>query len=367
MTVSRQRGFTLIELLVVIAIIAILAAILFPVFAKAREKARQNSCLNNQRQIGVAVMMYVQDNDESFFPDPAISSWAAFLKPYNEASIYDCPTKTGKGNNDKPEYGINTHLFAAALGDVTKPSETMLTADLTAIAQTGNYAISAGGKNGTALDAAIDPRHNASFVATAVDGSTRILTQPTGKTPETALINAGLILINPSDSLLKKITFVTTPPSNTPALTNGTGGTENWGTGGMSVTGVQTAWGEISYELDGTGTTNSSRFTCSNGTQMWMISGLNPKVVLTKVRIYPRMGIIRFGGGTTAFAQSRDTGGTWKTLSPLPNLPTTQAWYDNNTGAITAHNEWALQIISPNYATICNDIGGLEFYGYKLP
>ena len=64
--VSRSSGFTLIELLVVIAIIAILAAILFPVFAQAREKARQTSCLSNQKQIGTAALMYVQDYDETF-------------------------------------------------------------------------------------------------------------------------------------------------------------------------------------------------------------------------------------------------------------------------------------------------------------
>ncbi|MHB9025320.1 MAG: type II secretion system protein, partial [Armatimonadota bacterium] len=58
----RARGFTLIELLVVIAIIAILAAILFPVFAKAREKARQTSCLNNQKQVATALLMWVQDH-----------------------------------------------------------------------------------------------------------------------------------------------------------------------------------------------------------------------------------------------------------------------------------------------------------------
>ena len=62
--VKSNKAFTLIELLVVIAIIAILAAILFPVFAQAREKARQTSCMSNERQLGLAVVQYVQDNDE---------------------------------------------------------------------------------------------------------------------------------------------------------------------------------------------------------------------------------------------------------------------------------------------------------------
>jgi prepilin-type N-terminal cleavage/methylation domain-containing protein/prepilin-type processing-associated H-X9-DG protein len=80
-----QSGFTLIELLVVIAIIAILAAILFPVFAQAREKARQASCLSNEKQIGLALIMYVQDYDEQF---PA-GSKLAYPNGVNNLNYYD--------------------------------------------------------------------------------------------------------------------------------------------------------------------------------------------------------------------------------------------------------------------------------------
>lgn len=71
---STSRAFTLIELLVVIAIIAILAAILFPVFASAREKARQTACLSNEKQIGLAVLQYAQDYDEALVPFKMIKS-----------------------------------------------------------------------------------------------------------------------------------------------------------------------------------------------------------------------------------------------------------------------------------------------------
>ena len=98
-----RNGFTLIELLVVIAIIAILAAILFPVFAQARAKARQAACLSNLKQLGIAVMQYTQDYDETIVPaqlvyavPPATNptvSWPTLVYPYvKSAGVFFCPS-----------------------------------------------------------------------------------------------------------------------------------------------------------------------------------------------------------------------------------------------------------------------------------
>lgn len=96
----NRRGFTLIELLVVIAIIAILAAILFPVFAQARAKARQAACLSNFKQVGLGLLMYLQDYDDSYplnrFISPitgaAIANWKYMVLPYiKNIQVYECP------------------------------------------------------------------------------------------------------------------------------------------------------------------------------------------------------------------------------------------------------------------------------------
>lgn len=106
---QQRRGFTLIELLVVIAIVAITAAILFPVFSRAREVARQSSCGSNMRQIGMAIRMYLQDNDGECFPHHLYDSdveangavislepekpWTVIFSPYVKShAVYYCPT-----------------------------------------------------------------------------------------------------------------------------------------------------------------------------------------------------------------------------------------------------------------------------------
>jgi len=98
----KQKGFTLIELLVVIAIIAILAAILFPVFAKAREKARQSTCTSNIKQLTNAALMYAQDYDETFCKACLIKDdgkwiyWYQLIAPYIAGSTIDSSSGTAK-------------------------------------------------------------------------------------------------------------------------------------------------------------------------------------------------------------------------------------------------------------------------------
>jgi prepilin-type N-terminal cleavage/methylation domain-containing protein/prepilin-type processing-associated H-X9-DG protein len=161
-TMSR-RGFTLIELLVVIAIIAILAAILFPVFARAREKARQSSCQSNLKQISLAAQMYTQDYDERLVRSGYSTSnlaWADVLVPYiKNQQIFDCPSSqyrmgmnttvtpnrfwrrndTGVPANTWYSYGINAWAITTnpqvvgpqgmALADVKRPSEVIFFTD----------------------------------------------------------------------------------------------------------------------------------------------------------------------------------------------------------------------------------------------
>ncbi len=99
----RKRAFTLIELLVVIAIIAILAAILFPVFATAREKARGTACMNNQKQMAVALLQYAQDYDERIVPvalgNSAQFTWYNLLEPYITSAAQANLVQNGAGKN----------------------------------------------------------------------------------------------------------------------------------------------------------------------------------------------------------------------------------------------------------------------------
>ena len=147
----KSKGFTLIELLVVIAIIAILAAILFPVFARAREKARQTSCLSNVKQMTLGVMMYVQDYDEMYpriyrngapgtmtYPGGRSHSglmWFGVIFPYvMNIQVFNCPSYNYRWDGNytgQMAYGLSYRVGngTTKLADVESPSTTILMAD----------------------------------------------------------------------------------------------------------------------------------------------------------------------------------------------------------------------------------------------
>lgn len=129
---ARRSGFTLTELLVVIAIIAILAAILFPVFARARENARRSSCQSNLKQIALGIFQYTQDYDEKFpiyrtaMSPPNPYAWSDAIQPYMKSlQLYQCPSEPTPPTNDPvaagyTDYALNLRLM---YGDVTGADE----------------------------------------------------------------------------------------------------------------------------------------------------------------------------------------------------------------------------------------------------
>jgi prepilin-type N-terminal cleavage/methylation domain-containing protein/prepilin-type processing-associated H-X9-DG protein len=161
--VRRRGGFTLIELLVVIAIIALLAAILFPVFARARENARKSSCANNLKQLGVAMAQYTQDFDEYFMPaqptNPASPgnglTFVSLLGTYTKnAQVFICPSGSRTTTTASPagadfrwraqsppwlfaaegSYGVNNNVIGTtpnprSLADIPKTAQVFLMFD----------------------------------------------------------------------------------------------------------------------------------------------------------------------------------------------------------------------------------------------
>jgi prepilin-type N-terminal cleavage/methylation domain-containing protein/prepilin-type processing-associated H-X9-DG protein len=143
---ANRRGFTLIELLVVIAIIAILAAILFPVFAKARERARQTACLNNLKQIGTAVLMYTEDWDGEYPSGHLVDegeaegggehgevSWRDALMPHLKSeAVFRCPSDD---SDFVTSYLLNGWFSDVVEGtkhnvsDINNPAETVMLAE----------------------------------------------------------------------------------------------------------------------------------------------------------------------------------------------------------------------------------------------
>ncbi len=207
---SCRRGFTLIELLVVIAIIAILAALLFPVFAQAREKARQTSCLSNLKQSGTAVLMYIQDYDETFPINlylsreagsgaPCVYSFYQELLPYQKnGDIMRCPSAPralaigqGFANAGFPpicspaltyiSYDFNFALIdygdpSSLFGPTGRPVKTLAQVEYpadTGLIYEGTVVFPGGSAGYQAFDTPVAARHSGLLNASFADGHAR--------------------------------------------------------------------------------------------------------------------------------------------------------------------------------------------------
>lgn len=177
-TREGKRAFTLIELLVVIVIISLLAAILFPVFSRARENARRTSCLSNLKQLSLGVLQYQQDFDERFVPTgnnlgTPQDGWAVSLQPYvKSVALYQCPSEFRRppanpnpynANHDYTDYYYNSNLDYASGGAsigipisaLKSPANTILHGD--GLGNVANYGGSKEILNGSTT--ALEPRH----------------------------------------------------------------------------------------------------------------------------------------------------------------------------------------------------------------
>jgi len=183
----RARGFTLIELLVVIAIIAILAAILFPVFAKAREKARQASCSSNLKQLATASKMYGSDYDECVAPADmqGLGGYMIFtnlLQPYvKNSQLFICPSKPGQSwTGGTPPYACvqawcvlsnYTVNFCVSQGYTTTVKEASLTKPAESIEYVDGLCPNAQPTNAATTCYGVDPtRHNEGANCSYYDG-----------------------------------------------------------------------------------------------------------------------------------------------------------------------------------------------------
>ncbi len=233
----RRNGFTLIELLVVIAIIAILAAILFPVFARAREKARQTTCTSNQRQIAALSQMYAQDHEETL---PSTSSFWSDIKP--DPGVLICPTL---GKTPPNGYNFNGYFSGASIGAVKDPTVAMLTFDGKNV------------NNFTTDKTDIDYRHSGSTISSYLDGHVSAVKSP-------VVLNPNAVDVTGYNWLQLPAGYITAKSG--PSGGNGYGNPNDY------------IWGNHVWIPDGTMTANGTR-------DYWATITFNEPRNVSKVRV----------------------------------------------------------------------------------
>ncbi len=346
---NRQKGFTLIELLVVIAIIAVLAAILFPVFARAREKARQTTCTSNLRQIGLGITMYAMDHNYTLLTNDG-KAWTAQLDGYVDNGILHCPSLGSTASSALPDYGYNFCLYDRRIGRVTNPSYVLLAADLSAGAKTGTFSI-----GGLTVNTDIDPRHGGSFIGVMADSSAKAFAVKNGSVAGAlAMGNAALL----PDSDAAKVNFIVTAGPN--ATTDATYGTatavrfDSLGANGNNW------WNRPGTLFDNNFTNyieSASQDAGAKGMETYVgVKNMNPKFIPTKVMFMPcnnLTGDFIFGNSTVTIEGRAVTGtGNWVVLgklSPNPSVSTQQWYWFTMYPNVTAYADIALHIIPDVY------------------
>lgn len=281
---THHQGFTLIELLVVVAIIAILAAILFPVFEKARQKAYQTTCLNNQKQLCTAAQLYAQDHEEVL---PAAKGWIATLATAGIAGQgWDCPSSNRLGSAAAPDYVYNLEVAGQSIGDLASPTTTMMTTDgiHDATADT-ELQVAYSGRD-------TERRHKNGFIVSYLDGHVAWANCVATAVPETYLLSlnlsadtvtldsagrvASVVCKTAAGTLLAEQTNATLRPWFLP---NGMGGRPTLQfKGGESL--------EIALPLDNPEARTIAGFYCTGGSGYTMIAATNYSSGITGHRCF---------------------------------------------------------------------------------
>ncbi len=310
-----RKGFTLIELLVVIAIVAVLAAILFPVFAKAREKARQTTCINNQHAIATALLMYAQDHNEQL---PAAGEvWGDISL---DKGVLKCPTAARLDNG----YGFNANLSGLSLGEITEPSSTAFSADAATV------------DNLLYSWADADYRHNAHAIFSGVDGHVELTDLvPVIPVPTTGMLDgltgsltSGTAVgnvtwsrdghdgwstdVNPDTDTANHWVQMATDNGHTGLYVYANGdGTEQRAYAGFGATTVTKAWavgGNLRFDMDAPAT--------GGGAKLYLLDGTGKTLAYLYRETHtgdPNTSYLRFGNGPGTLG---DAAGSFIDLTP---------------------------------------------------